>query len=87
MENDLKSQSRGFSADMTPEAIAKRLDIAADLHETAAWLQRFLPIPHGAPPPDRSEADDADQFDGIEDPARAANDSFRRLGGKGPIRQ
>ena len=45
MENDLKQRSRAFSTDLSPEAVARRLDIAGDLHEAAQWLRRFRPLP------------------------------------------
>jgi len=60
MENELKEQSRGFSTDMSPKAIAKRLDIAGDLHDAVTWLRHFVPVsdPGGRPPvsPDTEES-------------------------------
>jgi len=39
----LKRASRGISADMSPEAIAHRLDILAELDEVARSLQTSQP--------------------------------------------
>jgi len=37
-QEDVKNRSRGVSRDMSPEAIARRLDIASQLHELAKSL-------------------------------------------------
>ena len=44
MENELKARSRGFSTDMSPDAIANRLDVAGDWYDAVAWLGRFVPV-------------------------------------------
>jgi hypothetical protein len=60
MENELKMRSRGFSTDMSPEAVAKRLDIAGDLYDTVAWLRRFVPVNGTTPsPPDSLDTEDS----------------------------
>ncbi len=72
MENDLKARSRGFSTDMSPDAIAKRLDIAGDLYETTAWLRRFVPVSSVEPPaaqarstPPSNSAGQSDRSSGV----------------------
>lgn len=72
MENDCKARSRGFSTDMSPEAIAKRLDLAGELYETVAWLRRFVPQdqtlePAAGPEQDRT----SDHRDDSSDPSGA----------------
>ncbi|GEM_PF-5489182 len=40
MSADYKSLSRGISDDMSSDAIARRLDIASDLYDLAAFLSK-----------------------------------------------
>jgi hypothetical protein len=56
---NLKTQSRGFSTDMSPEAVAKRLDIAGELHDAVAWLRRFVPVSN---PPVPSVSPSTEEF-------------------------
>ena len=41
--NDQKRLSRGVSADMSPEAVYRRLMITAELHELASLLREAKP--------------------------------------------
>ena len=37
-DEDLKHASRGYSTDMSPEAISRRFEILNQLNEVCAWL-------------------------------------------------
>ena len=41
MKYELKKESRGFSVDMSPEAVARRFEIVGELYEAAKWIQSF----------------------------------------------
>ncbi len=41
MKADLKQESRGFSVDMSPEAVSRRFEIVGELYEAAKWIQGF----------------------------------------------
>jgi hypothetical protein len=53
LKDDLKTPSRGISREISPEAIAHRLDIASQLHELVTVLEKSQPVGAGqrAPPP------------------------------------
>ena len=48
LTDDLKARSRDFSLDLTPKAIAKRLDIAGALYDADGRRRRFVPASDSA---------------------------------------
>jgi hypothetical protein len=53
---EMKNASRGYSTDMSPEAMAKRLRIMSELSAFTRWLGTAVPVERDEPKPSADPA-------------------------------